>query len=83
MGSCVFTNGLERIIGAPAGGIGLYMGNTSCKLKDYGIIDIDYDFGSEAAYFTCLVQTLNKLDCFLGYMVQPTLLIIIKVPYMK
>lgn len=68
MGSCVFTNWARgESSGAPARGVLAYTwAIPDCKLKDYGIIDIDYDFGSEAAYFTCLGTNAQQTRLFLG-----------------
>ncbi|MBH1940996.1 PQQ-dependent sugar dehydrogenase [Mobilitalea sibirica] len=37
-----------------------------CKLNDYSIIEIDYDFGSESAYYTCLGANRDQTRLYLG-----------------
>lgn len=68
MGSCVFTDWLGReSSGAPPRGVLAYTwAIPDCKLKDYGIINVNYDFGSQAAYYTCLGANLDQTRLFLG-----------------
>lgn len=67
-GSCVFTDWAGREpSGAPPRGVLAYTwAIPDCKLKDYSIINLDYDFGSEAAYYTCLGTNINQTRLFLG-----------------
>jgi len=67
-GSCVFTNWAKRpFSSAPARGVLAYTWPIpDCKLKDYSIIDVNYDFASEAAYYTCLGTNTNQSRLFLG-----------------
>lgn len=37
-----------------------------CKLSDYQVIDIDYDFGSKSAYYTCLGTNQDQSRLYLG-----------------
>ena len=37
-----------------------------CKLNDYGIIETDYDFGSESSYYVCLGTNMNQTRLYLG-----------------
>lgn len=68
MGSCVFTDWLGReSSGAPPRGVLAYTwAIPDCKLQDYGIINVNYDFGSQAAYYTCLGANLDQTRLFLG-----------------
>jgi hypothetical protein len=67
-GSCLFTNWaqsedpqiLERGVLAYTWPI------PDCKLQDYEIIDVAYDFGQNAAYYTCLGTNLGHSRLFLG-----------------
>lgn len=67
-GSCVFTNwSLRRVSMAPPRGVLAYTwAIPDCKLKDYGIIDINYDFGSNPAYYTCLGANASQTRLYLG-----------------
>lgn len=68
IGSCVFTNWAQsEVSDTLARGVLAYTwARPDCKLKDYGIINIDYDFGSEAAYYTCLGTNAQQTRLFLG-----------------
>lgn len=37
-----------------------------CKLNDYGIIETDYNFGSESSYYVCLGTNMNQTRLYLG-----------------
>ena len=37
-----------------------------CKLNDFGIIETDYDFGSESSYYVCLGTNMNQTRLYLG-----------------
>lgn len=37
-----------------------------CKLSDFHTVEVDYDFGSEAAFFTCLGASADQTRLFLG-----------------
>lgn len=37
-----------------------------CKLNDYSVIEVDYDFGSQAYYYTCLGTNQGQTRLFLG-----------------
>ncbi len=37
-----------------------------CKLNDYSIIEVDYNFGSQSAYYTCLGTNLDQTRLYLG-----------------
>ena len=38
----------------------------SCKLNDFSIIETDYNFGSESAYYVCLGTNMNQTRLYLG-----------------
>lgn len=38
----------------------------NCKLQDYSIIDVDYNFGVRSAYYTCLGTNQDQTKLFLG-----------------
>lgn len=67
-GSCVFTNWAQRRVSmVPSRGALAYTwAIPDCKLKDYGLIDINYDFGSNAAYYTCLGTNSQQTRLYLG-----------------
>jgi hypothetical protein len=68
MGSCVFTDWARRESSAtPSRGVLAYTwAIPDCKLKEYRIIDVDFDFGSEAAYYTCLGTNVDQTRLYLG-----------------
>ncbi len=37
-----------------------------CKLNDYSIMEIDYNFGSQSAYYTCLGTNQDQTRLYLG-----------------
>jgi hypothetical protein len=39
---------------------------TDCKLNDFSVIETDYNFGSQAAYYTTLGTNLNQTRLYLG-----------------
>jgi hypothetical protein len=39
---------------------------TDCKLNDFSVIETDYDFGSQSAYYVSLGTNLNKTKLYLG-----------------
>lgn len=67
-GSVVFTD-LSRNDGSPppARGVLAYTrGRTDCKQNDFNIIEIDYDFGEQSAYFVSLGTNMNQDKLYLG-----------------
>lgn len=67
-GSVVFTD-LARNEGSgpPGRGVLAYSkAGTSCKLNDFSVIDIDYNFGSQSAYYVSLGTDLEQSRLFLG-----------------
>lgn len=67
-GSCVFTDWVRRGVSMtpPRGVLAYTWPIPDCKLKDYEVIDVDYDFGSNAAYYTCLGTDGRQTRLFLG-----------------
>jgi hypothetical protein len=68
-GNIVFTNLAAEIeeYRAPVSGTLAYTNmRTDCKLNDFSVIDIDYDFGSESAYFVGMGSNLNQTKLYLG-----------------
>ncbi|GGC77962.1 glucose dehydrogenase [Thalassobacillus devorans] len=67
-GSVVFTDLARRGESqAPAKGVLAYTRvSPDCKLNDFSVIETDYDFGSEAAYFVSLGSNLNQTRLYLG-----------------
>lgn len=67
-GSCVFSNWANEMMarGSNHGALAYTWPIPDCKLKNYGIINVNYDFGSEAAYYTCLGSNSNHSRLFLG-----------------
>lgn len=67
-GSVVFTD-LARNEGSPPPVRGAFAYTTvrsDCKLQDFSVIDIDYDFGSKSAYFVSLGTNLDHTRLYLG-----------------
>ncbi|MNI39299.1 hypothetical protein D3C73_934790 [compost metagenome] len=51
----------------PARGVLAYTkGRPDCKLNDYSVIDTDYNFGSQSAYYVSLGTNLNQSRLYLG-----------------
>ncbi|MGI2294058.1 PQQ-dependent sugar dehydrogenase [Paenibacillus sp. GXUN7292] len=51
----------------PVRGILAYTGvRTDCKLNDFSIIETDYDFGSQSAYYVSLGSNLDQSSLYLG-----------------
>lgn len=68
-GSVVFTDFARNgeAMRSPVRGVLAYTrARQDCKLNDYSVLDIDYDFGSEAAFFTCLGVNANQTVLYLG-----------------
>lgn len=67
-GSVVFTD-LARNEGSPPpvrGVLAYTKFNTDCKLQDFDVIEIDYDFGSNSAFFVSLGTNLDQTRLYLG-----------------
>lgn len=67
-GSVVFTD-LARNEGAepPVRGVLAYSRvGTNCKLNDFSVIETDYNFGSQSAYYVSLGTNLDQSRLFLG-----------------
>lgn len=68
MGSCVFTDFARRTntVSPPRGVLAYTWFTPECQMNEYYMIDIDYDFGNEAAFFTCLGSNINQTKLYLG-----------------
>ncbi|WP_416826449.1 PQQ-dependent sugar dehydrogenase [Ectobacillus polymachus] len=67
-GSVVFTD-LARIeeSGPPIRGVLAYTRvRTDCKLNDFSVIETNYNFGSQSAYYVSLGTNLNQTRLYLG-----------------
>jgi hypothetical protein len=67
-GSVVFTD-FARNEGSkpPIRGVLAYTrARTDCKLNDFSVIETDYNFGSQSAYYTSLGTNLNQTRLYLG-----------------
>ncbi len=67
-GSIVFTD-LARNEGSrpPVRGVLAYTGRqTDCKLNDFHVMETDYDFGSQSAYYVSLGTNLDQTRLFIG-----------------
>lgn len=67
-GSVVFTD-FARDEGSkpPIRGVLAYTrARTDCKLNDFSVIETDYNFGSQSAYYTSLGTNLNQTRLYLG-----------------
>lgn len=67
-GKILFTDFVNRgSTGTPARGALAYTEvRSDCSLNDYRVIDIDYDFGSRAAYYVSLGTNMDQTRIFLG-----------------
>ncbi|MCJ8014763.1 PQQ-dependent sugar dehydrogenase [Paenibacillus sp. KQZ6P-2] len=68
MGSVVFTD-LARDKGSqpPVKGVLAYTRvQTDCKLNDFSVIETDYNFGSQSAYYVSLGTNLDQTRLYLG-----------------
>ena len=67
-GSIVFTD-LARNEDSPPptrGGLAYTRVRTDCKLNDFSVIEIDYNFGTQSAYFVSLGTNLDQTRLYLG-----------------
>lgn len=52
---------------SPARGVLAYSRQRAdCKLNDYRVIEIDYDFGAKSAFYVSLGTNLNQTKLYLG-----------------
>jgi len=67
-GCVVFTYFVRRDTGqAPARGVLAYSRlNPFCRISNYQIIETAYDFGSQAAFYTCLGSNQEQTKLYLG-----------------
>ncbi len=66
---CVVFTDLARDEGSapPIRGVLAYTrARTDCMLNDFSVIEINYNFGSQSAYYTCLGANLNQTRLYLG-----------------
>ncbi|WP_240421983.1 PQQ-dependent sugar dehydrogenase [Paenibacillus periandrae] len=67
MGSVVFIDLARKQAAPPVGGVLAYTKiRADCKQSDYNIIETDYNFGSQGAYYVSLGTNLNQTQLFLG-----------------
>ncbi|MFC5404804.1 PQQ-dependent sugar dehydrogenase [Cohnella soli] len=66
-GSVVFTDLARSESKPPVRGVLAYTkGNADCRTRDYHVIETDYDFGNQSAYFVSLGTNLNQTRLYLG-----------------
>ncbi|RFU62955.1 PQQ-dependent sugar dehydrogenase [Peribacillus glennii] len=66
-GSVVFTDLARKESQSPGRGVLAYTRvRTDCKLNDFSVIETDYNFGSESAYYVNLGTNLDQTRLFLG-----------------
>lgn len=67
-GSVVFTDfARTEESGSPVKGVIAYTRvRTDCKLNDFSVIETDYNFGSQSAYFVSLGTNLDQTSLYLG-----------------
>lgn len=67
-GSVVFTDFAQNEGSQPPirGALAYTMARTDCKLNDFSVIETDYNFGSQSAYFTSLGTNLDQTKLYLG-----------------
>lgn len=65
-GTVVFTDFVRKGF-QPARGVLAYTAlNPYCMISDYNIIETTYDFGSQAAFYTCLGSSRDQSKLYLG-----------------
>lgn len=67
-GSVVFTDfAANEESKPPLRGVLAYTKSTrNCKLNDYSVIEVDYDFGADSSYYVCLGTNMNQSRLYLG-----------------
>lgn len=67
-GSVVFTDFARNEESEPPkrGVLAYTRATINCKLNDFSIIETDYNFGSQSAYYVCLGTNLNQTRLYLG-----------------
>lgn len=66
-GSVVFTDVARQGSQPPVRGVLAYTrAQTDCRPSDYSVIEIDYDFGAQSAYFVSLGTNLDQTRLYLG-----------------
>lgn len=67
-GSVVFIDLAQKEESRPPvrGGLAYTRGGTDCKLNDFSVIEIDYNFGSQPAYYVNLGTNLDQTKLYLG-----------------
>jgi len=66
MGSVVFTDFVRQESQPPRGVIAYTRARTDCKPNDFSVIETDYDFGSQSAFYVSLGTNLNQTRLYLG-----------------
>jgi len=67
MGSVVFTDLAQKQANSPVRGVLAYTRlKSDCGPNDYTVMDTDYHFGSQAAYYVGLGANMNQTRLFLG-----------------
>lgn len=66
-GSVVFTDFAQQESQSPTRGVLAHTRvRTDCKLSDFSVIETNYDFGSQSAYYVSLGTNLNQTRLYLG-----------------
>lgn len=67
-GSVVFTDFAQNEESKPPvrGALAYFRIGTECKLNDFSVIETDYNFGSQSAYYVSLGTNLNQTRLYLG-----------------
>jgi hypothetical protein len=67
-GSVIFTDIAQiKESQSPVRGVLAYTrSGTGCKLNDFSIVEIDYDFGSQSAYYVSLGTNMDQTRLYLG-----------------
>lgn len=67
-GSVVFTDFAQNEESKPPvrGVLAYTSARRNCKLNDFSIIEVDYDFGSQSSYYVCLGTNMNQTRLYLG-----------------
>lgn len=65
-GSVVFTDFVRKSQPTAKGVLAYTRIRMDCKPNDYSIIETDYNFGAQSAYYTCLGTNMNQDRLYLG-----------------
>lgn len=65
-GGVIFIDFVRKGTQPPRGALAFTRPEFDCKQKDYYVIEPEYDFGPQAAFYTCLGTSMDQSRLFLG-----------------